>query len=859
MSITKDYLERLDTEVGIAPAGSQEELDCAHSLAREFSAHGLKTDVQDFTAPSLGHVPYGVVLVLLFLGLVLVGLGNTPTTVIGFVLVAAMIALLWMFHTGRDIIGKFGPTAHSQNVIAMREAQVEPAERERPIVVLAHYDTGRLDVLSRPEFAVSKKYLASYSIYLVAAVAVCAIIQILGFIPEPARRTLWIIGLIAALPLLIWGVSLIASRIMPYAAGSVDNKSSVAAMLGVMDRVTQGVKVERPVEEAPAAAPESVSAPKKREPEMRREVEEVVGTRHGEKVLRDLGILPAECSITYIEPEVRMVPVATPVEELEATRASESVSASAPEDSGVTTELVMDTAVEDSAEQPASAAPDDPDATSQLEASAIEDPGATSPMESLSQERISTADDLASEPDHVSSDVDLSQLENGESNDEGPLTETDHSGLYTMAAEDASDAADATRPQRPRPSAVSDPDWGKSSYKPTRRANVSNVARRAALFDLPDPKANGQDGLSSTNPQLPPRSQMAQRLADASQRVTSAPAPVRIGSQTAASPARSQQPISQQDDIEVLSAPVPTSNDSGKRSGHGRFSGLFGKKRKQEDSMSEWLGVDEDYDAKRSGESIGSWDNFDDDSNSSHWKGGAALNVNLRKLKDKLPSIPGHGGVEDEQPSDPSADATSDVEDGNVENPELAQQPVEDYPSASDAAPVYDDSAVSTTDRTLRDSILAMGDGELRMHDIWFVATGASSLNHAGASAFVDAHRKELRGAFVVNLDCVGAGNLALLTQEGFGISRRSDRRFLGLLEDVANDLHLAVDEVERPWADTDATMLMRKRMRAVTLMGLGAGDLPACAHTVDDVSTSVSPERVEDVCALVLEAIRRA
>lgn len=253
MSITKDYLERLDTEVGIAPAGSQEELDCAHILAEEFSAHGLKTELQDFSAPSLGYVPYGVALVLLFVGLLLMGVGNMAATIVGLILVAAMLALLWMIYTGRDVIGKFGPSAHSQNVIAVREAEVDPSERERPIVVVAHYDTGRLDFLSRPEFAMAKKYLASYSIYLAAAVAVCALIQLLGFIPEPARRTFWVIGLVACLPLLVWGVSLIASKFMPYASGSVDNKSSVAAMLGVMDRVTQGVKVERPERDAAQA------------------------------------------------------------------------------------------------------------------------------------------------------------------------------------------------------------------------------------------------------------------------------------------------------------------------------------------------------------------------------------------------------------------------------------------------------------------------------------------------------------------------------------------------------------------------------------------------------------------------------
>lgn len=877
MSITKDYLERLDTEVGIAPAGSQEELDCAHALAEEFSAHGLKTEVQDFSAPSLGYVPYGAALVLLFLGLVLLGVGNVVTTFVGFVLVVAMLALLWMVYTGRDVIGKLGPAAHSQNVIAVREAEVEPSERERPIVVVAHYDTGRLDFLSRPELAVAKKYLASYSIYLAAVVAACALIQLLGFIPEPARRTFWVIGLIACLPLLVWGISLIASRFMPYAPGSVDNKSSVAAMLGVMDRVTQGVKVERPEREE-AAAPESVSEPRKREPQMRREVEEVIGTRHGEKVIRELGILPVECSITYIEPEVRMVPVAAPMEESQPTKVTEPVApAHNVAEDEVPAKPVSDVRAGEpmTQQEPENSAVTDEDAagaTSELPLDASvseEDADATRPMTVVEEGRIDTADtadELAPNSTLDMNASDLSQLEDGESTDEGPLTETDHSGLYTMAETDAADTTTVARPERLRPNAVTDPDWGKSSYKPTRRASVSNVARRAALFDLPDPKVSGQDGLGPTSAQLPPRSQMAQRLADASQQAVSAPASVRIdGNPTV--PASRQQPPARPDDIEVLSA-SPSHETSEKHShSHGRLSGLFGKKRKQEESMSEWLGVDDDYDAKKSGESIGSWDNFGNDSGSSHWKGGAALNINLRKLKDKLPAIPGHGTDE----------ATQDVEDSQADVPQRDDDAAPDFdgaageealaheqaPAASpyidDDRPVYNDAVISSTDRALRDSILAMGDDELRSHDIWFVATGSSSLNHAGASAFVDAHRKDLRGAFVVNLECVGAGDLALLTQEGFGVTRRCDRRFLSLLESVAGDLHLGIDKVARSWANTDATMLMRKRMRAVTLMGLGACDLPACAHTTEDVSANVSPERVEDVCALILEAIRRA
>ena len=37
--------------------------------------------------------------------------------------------------------------------------------------------------------------------------------------------------------------------------------------------------------------------------------------------------------------------------------------------------------------------------------------------------------------------------------------------------------------------------------------------------------------------------------------------------------------------------------------------------------MSDWLGVEDDYDAKKSGRGIGSWDNFEDDNDG--WKGGA--------------------------------------------------------------------------------------------------------------------------------------------------------------------------------------------------------------------------------------------
>ena len=864
MSVTKEYLESLDSEVGIAPASSQEELDCAQYLAGVFSSHGTDPQIQDFTAPSFGYLPYGVVMVLLFVGVVLAGLGQVATLAVGIILVLASVALLVMTYNGKDVISKASPRSHSQNVVALHKAEGEGNSRNRPIVIVAHYDTQRLDLLSRPELAVLKKYLAVAAPYTVCVTALCVFVQLLGFLPAAARRTFWVIGIIAALPMLLWGISLIASRFLPYAAGGVDNKSSLAAMLGVLDRVSpvaghSAAPSESKSDEAEEGAPvrDSAVRPARREPAMRREVEEVIGARHGETILRELGILPEDCDITYIEPEVRLVPVDEPDIEEGLDRITDpSATADLP--------LVPEDEVVDAAQ---SDADDD----------AVADPGATAPMEVVTEE----ADPDATRPIPVVDDTPridtaevsldpatLNQLEDGESVSEGPTVENDQSGITNMAEESDEDAAEATRPERPRPSAVEDPEWGHSTYVPKAHPAAGNVARRAALFDLPDPLAKEND------PFAPPTEATPAATYDA-------PATVRLDDDADATqfvPANQSAVPPIADDIQVLSAPVENHQEHATQKK--RFGGLFGKKRRQQqESMSEWLGVDEDYDAKASGEGIGSWDNFNDDNLEHHgggYKGGAALNVNLRGLKDKISSLrPGGVEGETEQPSNeeaplddaagldvipgenPVADAPQEPENADDSYEPEAYDPEAPMPEV----PAETIEAINETnvDRKLRDAILAMSDDDLRAHDIWFVATGASALGHAGIKDFIAKNRKSLRGAFVINLECVGAGDLTLLTNEGLGAPRRADRRLARLISSVASDLHLDLGQLSRTWADTEATPLMRSHLRAVTLMGLGDNELPAFAHTADDVPENVNPEQVENVCALIMETIRRS
>lgn len=296
---------------------------------------------------------------------------------------------------------------------------------------------------------------------------------------------------------------------------------------------------------------------------------------------------------------------------------------------------------------------------------------------------------------------------------------------------------------------------------PTVRANP--MANRSSLFDLPDPSAKPVDPFSSIPAPV-----------DMDQPVAAKPTFTVIDSTDVVSPVSQQQ-------FETIHAVTPVSATPAKKR-----RGLFGRKKKEETSMSDWLGVDEDFDAKRSGRDIGSWDNFEGDDG---WKGGAAGE-----------------GSEDE----------------------------------------------------LRQAVTSLGDDELLGHDIWFVATGAAENDNAGMKAFLDEHRDKLRGVFIINLKCVGAGQLSMITTEGEYRTLKADRRITGLFSRVASDFHRPLASVEMPYVDTDAHAAMERSLRAMTLAGV-EGSSFACAYTEQDHPINLNADNVNYAADLVTEVIRRS
>ena len=124
---------------------------------------------------------------------------------------------------------------------------------------------------------------------------------------------------------------------------------------------------------------------------------------------------------------------------------------------------------------------------------------------------------------------------------------------------------------------------------------------------------------------------------------------------------------------------------------------------------------------------------------------------------------------------------------------------------------------------------------------------------------FLAKHRTDIRGAFLINLDCVGTGTLSILKNEGIGNVRRADRRMTRLLSTIAADLHIDVEQSVFDWGTTDATPAMQNSVRSVTLMGLNEDGLPALSRTAADVRENVNAGQCADAAALVTELIRRS
>lgn len=237
MANTQNYINHLLQNTGITPACSEEERLAAEDIAQIFRNHGFDPEVQEFNAPAPSRLAFAVTGILAFAGALLMGIGG-GIGLVGTLLAIVGAVLYVLERTGHPVVSRLGKTGVSQNVIAYHKASGPLASpRNRPVVVVAHYDSPRAELLAREPYAPYRALIAKLLPVATIAPAAVAILRILP-LPGVLKVLLWVVAILASLVALANAADIISNRfVLPYTSGAVCNKSSVAAMLGVMDNV----------------------------------------------------------------------------------------------------------------------------------------------------------------------------------------------------------------------------------------------------------------------------------------------------------------------------------------------------------------------------------------------------------------------------------------------------------------------------------------------------------------------------------------------------------------------------------------------------------------------------------------------
>ena len=852
MADASDTMHYLVDKFNTAPAGTREEAEMAKELSEAIHLHGLQTINQDFSYPFLGKIPLAGALLLMALAGLLAGIHATVLTVICLVLGLAAAALYVLEMRGIHLLKSVGEPGCSQNLIARHPAaSVAPGQKSRPIVVVAHYDTPRADIMAIPLLRGLQPYMELATFVAMVAELVTIVVALLP-LPVVVKSVAFASAIVAALVLVCQGARILVNRfVMPFTRGANDNMSGVAALLGLLYRVRPAIdgsmiSVEDDASEAAYGAEEGyaegVDEPRERRfsPEeerlrLNRRAQRLAAqpVRRGADVLRSLGMVPESCAIEYEctpEADLGETILSTPVDAhtgFEAPSVSavhERVAAPATDPAPVA-EVVP-------AEQPSlfeeggesSAAPSAPaGATMVLTHDQLDAARATHeasreavPSEPVSSDQVPDVPE-SPKPFDVITVHDEPDAELGKT---GVTLPRDVAQQQGNLLDD-----DEVR----RDSILNSPTWGTTSFSP-----VSVNQNRRILEDVPDPSVAAVDPFSVTN---------VETIGDYNPDDFSA-MDFETGTHDNVTPAMLEdykRRTTSGFDFDAAGGSSKRSRAKKGRGATGRISRRAAEMaaQMQEESFSDWLGVDEDYDAKKNGEQMGSWSNFADDAP--------------------------NGSAAPAAPADPFDDGSQPDADGFYPDaPNGSQQGGRRWQGGAASASSRRRGAGATPEqqdddrRELRQAAMQLGDRDLISHEVWFVLTGASEADHAGAQAFFDEYSKKLRGAYVINLEAVGAGRQSLVVEEGLAGHRKANRRLVNLFGESSQAIGRPLALARMPWRDTEATTALRQGFHGVTVCGVDKG-CPANARWTGDVPEAVDPSMIDDVVDIMVEVIKRA
>ncbi len=310
----------------------------------------------------------------------------------------------------------------------------------------------------------------------------------------------------------------------------------------------------------------------------------------------------------------------------------------------------------------------------------------------------------------------------------------------------------------------------------------------------------------------------------------------------------------------------------------GRFFGRFRSKKKkqhEESSVHEWVGADEDYNARSVGKARGDWSSFRQDdadsfdradefidvdyrkgpSNDRDWNGGAFSLDRLRQVKEDImkKDAPAEDAIEplpeeleyDDQFYGEEPSISERGQDHPLGEKEIIEHIV-DHP--------YEPAAVDQLNRELKKL------QDFRHPDIdtevWFVALGGEQYSHSGMQAFLEQHADEMRGAIVINLEALGAGSLCCIEKEGAFKSYSPSSRSKRFLRQASERTGVSFRNASITSRDTSATVAMSRGIQALTIAGIGDNNT-ALYSSENDVIENIDEDMLNHASSFVMGVLK--
>ena len=292
-----------------------------------------------------------------------------------------------------------------------------------------------------------------------------------------------------------------------------------------------------------------------------------------------------------------------------------------------------------------------------------------------------------------------------------------------------------------------------------------------------------------------------------------------------------------------------------------RFGGIFGKfrrkKREEASSPQEWLDVEESFDAREVGAARGGWESFREE---------------------------GDIQAYDEEYLD--ADATTafspefddDFAEDGFDAPRASHRRGRHFEGGAFSRDQFDDESEGEENQTsAADPSSVFGEGlpadfvfeptpEIeqieQFHsdridmEVWFVALGSELAGNGGMKAFMAAHEAELKGALIVELEALGAGELTLIDKEGTYVPKKASSRMKRLVRKAGQATGLKVPEATMEWRNSASAYALKHGQQALHLAGMD-GRKPAFFAEEDDVIENIDNDMLALNSDFVMEVLK--